>query len=101
METFPKIGMTYEQVRTRLLKDDKYRKNKNLTMSIMQQCQACEGDKAAHELANEVYSKWGARREGRSLSGAGNVQCGIGDGRSCSDDESFTSLGCGRYRKTY
>lgn len=101
METFPKIGMTYEQVRTRLLKDDKYRMNKNLTTSILQQCQACEGDKAATELANEVYSKWTGRREGRSLSGAGNVQCGIGEGRSCSEDNTFKPLGCGRYRKTY
>ena len=102
METFPKIGMTYNQVKSRLLNDSaKYKQNASLRASILHQVQACEGERAAQELANEVASKWGAKRTGRSLSGAGAIQVGIGDGATCADDPSFISLGSGRYRKTY
>jgi hypothetical protein len=102
METLPKIGMTYNQVRSRLIGDSaKYKQNANLRASILYQVQLCEGEKAAHELANEVASKWGRAKNGRSLSGAGSIQVGIGGGSSCADDPSFISLGSGRYKKTY
>ena len=57
METFPKLGMTYDQVKTRLIKDHKkYQLMPEARTSLLKQCQLCEGEKATDELIREVGS---------------------------------------------
>jgi hypothetical protein len=54
METFPDLGMKYEQVATRLKKDKKYRFMPGARASLLRQCQLCEGEKATQELIRDV-----------------------------------------------
>lgn len=75
METFPKIGMKYEQVRTRMKKYDK-EKASILKNSLFNQVRLHEGDSAVKELSKEF-----SETRPRSFSGAGNKQIGIGPGK--------------------
>lgn len=102
METFPKTGMTYKQVRDRLIKDkDKYQANKNLRLSIMRQCERHEGSKAVEELANEVFCNWKGGSKDKSLTGAGNKQSGWGDKVKCDPMDGFVEVSDGVFTKEY
>jgi len=80
---FPKVGMTYEQSKSKL---KKLGSDPNLRSSILNQCRLAEGEKAQKELETEFSHK--AKRS-RSFSGAGNKQTGWGNGKR---------LGVGRWR---
>ena len=56
MESFPKLGMRFEQVRSRLLKYDSVMTNPNMADSLLTQARVCEGDSAANELSKEFIS---------------------------------------------
>jgi hypothetical protein len=53
MESFPKLGMRFEQARSKLMKYDSVMQNANLAHSLVEQVRACEGDSAARELNHE------------------------------------------------
>ena len=81
MSDFPKLGMTYEQVRTRLKKYDSIKKhgNKNLRDSLLRQAMLCDGEGAAKELLKEHKSENTARSgfSGRYLRSHGIGRCKI------------------------
>jgi len=63
MEEFPKLGMTHEQARKRLLRYDK-NKTVQLKESMVNQVRLCEGDKSATEVSKEIDSKLTPSRGG-------------------------------------
>jgi len=80
---FPKVGMTYEQSKSKL---KKLGSDPNLRSSILNQCRLAEGEKAQKELEKEF--SYNANRS-RSFSGAGNKQTGYGLG---------VKMGAGKWR---
>jgi hypothetical protein len=79
MESFPKLGMTYEQVRTRLRKYESIKKKDNSTLrdSLIRQAMLHEGEGAGTELLKEHTSEPARNR----YSGAGNRSHGYGSGK--------------------
>lgn len=69
MESFPKKGMYFEQVRRRLRNLDAVKGNRELQESLFEQVRLHDGSKAESELRKEAYSDFKNCRDTNSHAG--------------------------------
>lgn len=70
----PKKGLDYEYVRERMRREHAAKYKPAVRKSMFNQVKIAEGETAARELEAEFNDK-------SSLTGAGNKQCGFGEGK--------------------
>ena len=101
-----KVGMNYEWAKEKLIKNKMPRINPNCRKALLENVKLQEGEQAAQALDIETRQYYKGPEgiesiKSRSYSGAGNRQCGWGDGKNCSEIGGFKPAGPGIFVKKY